>query len=397
MRIDPLGNIPESLQGGVVAIGNFEGVHRGHCRLLAKLRERARQAGGPAVAVSFDPHPLSLLRPGSPPAPLLWADRKEEILAASGADRVAIFRTTPEFLQLTAEEFFQRIVVGGFRARGMVEGRNFGYGRGRAGNIDVLARQCASAGLFLDVVDVVVGQGESEVSSTRIRRELSHGRLREATDLLGRPHRVRGRVVKGDGRGAAIGFATANLADVDVLTPAEGVYAGQSVWEGKVHPAACNIGPNPTFGVADRKLEVHLVGFSGDLYGRELQVDLLQRIRGVRSFQGVDDLRRRIAEDVEEAAGISASYRHPYGCDLGQTIAQWIQGELEAAFDSPGGAIQRVVLDPCGRLTVDVESPAHPTPPVAADLLGNFEDRLREVFPEATSLAWNSPASRRLT
>ena len=397
MRIDPLKEIPESLQGGVVAIGNFEGVHRGHCRLLAKLRDRARRAGVPAVAVSFDPHPLSLLRPDSPPAPLVWADRKEEILIASGADRTAIFRTTSEFLQLTAEQFFQRIVVDGFRARGMVEGRNFGFGRGRAGDVDVLARHCARAGLSLDVVDVVTGQGETEVSSTRIRREISQGRLVEAMGLLGRPHRVRGRVVKGDGRGAALGFATANLSDVDVLTPAEGVYAGRAIWEGKVHPAACNIGPNPTFGVADRKFEVHLVGFSGDLYGQVLQIDLLQRIRGVRSFTGVDDLRRRIAQDVEEATQVFASFQHPYGCDLGQTIAQWIQGELESALNPPGGAIRRVVLEPCGRLTVDLDAPGPPTPPFTQDLLGSFEDRLREIFPEAAALVWNSPATNRLT
>lgn len=388
MWIDPLEDIPKELAGGVVAIGNFEGVHRGHCRLLARLRERARALGVPAVAVSFDPHPIAQLRPEAAPVPLLDSHRKEETLLASGADAVAILRTTPEFLQLSADQFFDRFLHGGFRARGMVEGRNFGYGRGRAGDISVLMRECQSAGISLDVVDIITGEGETEVSSTRIRRELGAGRIEAAVALMGRPHRIRGTVMVGDRRGATLGFPTANLAGVSVLVPGEGVYGGRTSIGGRSHAVACNVGPNPTFGVRERKIEAHVIGYDGDLYDQLLDVDLFARIRDVRRFAGIDELKAQLTADVARATALDAAFQHPYGSDLGQTIAQWIAEEMGPALSPWRATVEHIRFDAAGSLTAILRSPSPLPVHVVIDLLGPFEARLRSVFPEVLSVTW---------
>lgn len=384
--IDPLEKIPPELAGGVVAIGNFEGVHRGHCRLLARLRERARAIGAPAVAVSFDPHPIALLRPEFAPIPLQEPHRKEEILLASGADAVAIIRTSLEFLQLSADEFFDRFVRAGFSAKGMVEGRNFGYGRDRAGNIPVLARECQAAGIPLDVVDIVTGEGEFEVSSTRIRRELAAGRIDVAIALMGRPHRLSGWVALGDKRGATLGFPTANLVGVRVLVPAEGVYAGRTKIQGRSYAVACNIGPNPTFGVSDRKIEAHVIDFAGDLYGQSLDIDLVARIREVRRFGDIEELKRQLVRDIAAARTLVEDFQQPYGTDLGQTIFQWISEELTPSLSALGANIAGAFLAPEGRLRVTLDTPTDLPIHVWMDLLGAFEARLRSVFPEVRTV-----------
>lgn len=387
MRVDPFAELPLALRRGVIAIGNFEGIHRGHCRLLAKLRSRARQVGGPAIAVSFDPHPLQLLRPQFAPTPLVWTKRKVEILRASGADGVAILRTSPEFLRLSAEEFFEQIVLGRFEARGMVEGRNFGYGHNRGGDIDVLSRQCQGAGLSIDIVDIITGQGDAEVSSSRIRREIAAGRIDVVTALLGRPHRIQGNVIAGDRRGRAIGFPTANLAEISVLIPSEGVYAGVAEVDGKRYPAACNIGPNPTFGVEERKFEAHLVGFEGDLYGRAIEIDLIARLRDVRSFAGIEELKSQLGRDVAQTASAAAQYHHPFGCDLGQTVFEWLRTEVAPALEPVGIQIRRVRLEN-GELTLLATAQGPLLPALRTELMLKFAENLRRTFAEIRTVRW---------
>ena len=389
MFVDPFADVPAELQGGVVAIGNFEGVHRGHCRLLARLRERARQLGGPAVAISFDPHPIRLLRPDAVLSSLVWTGRKEEILRASGADGVAILHTTQRFLDLSPDAFFQEIVRRRFKARGMVEGRNFFYGKNRGGNVQILAEECRLAEMTFDVVDIVTGEGESEISSSRIRRELREGRMEKASELLGRPHRIAGTVVVGDRRGSKIGFPTANLAEIPVILPKEGVYAGRTVIDGRVYPAACNIGPNPTFSVTQQKFEAHLVGYSGDLYGRVIEIDLLSHLRDVRPFSGIEELIAQLARDVEATRVISEKWHHPFGCDLGQTITEWLRAEVQPNLDPLLSVIDRAVLDAEGTLTVHASVSRQSPPHVIFDLLFRLEDRLKAVFPEVQKLRWN--------
>jgi riboflavin kinase/FMN adenylyltransferase len=185
-------------------------------------------------------------------------------------------------------------------ARALVEGRNFGFGRDREGNVQTLARLCGAAGVALTVVPPAEAAG-GEVSSSRVRDALARGDVAAAAQLLGRPYRLHGTVGAGRRRGAGLGFPTANLTDLRTLAPGDGVYAARALVGDEAWPAAANVGPNPTFGESQRKVEAHLVGFDGDLYGRPLAVDFLRRLRDTRPFAGPAELRAQLARDVEEA------------------------------------------------------------------------------------------------
>jgi riboflavin kinase/FMN adenylyltransferase len=293
-----LTNLPAELRGGAVTIGNFDGVHWGHARIVARALERAGEVGGPAVVFTFDPHPVRLLRPAEAPPPLTWTDRKAELLARLGIDAVIAYPTDEALLSLGPREFFERIVREQLGARAMVEGPNFYFGRGRSGTIDVLRDLTRAAGISLDVVEPVEVDGQY-VSSSRIRKLLGEGRVDEAARMLTEPYRIRGMVTHGAGRGAKIGFGTANLDAIDTLLPKPGVYAGRSAVDGTRWPAAINIGPNPTFGEHALKVEVHLAGWQGGpLYGQVLEVDFLAPLRDVQKFSDVEALKRQLEEDV---------------------------------------------------------------------------------------------------
>jgi len=302
ITLDSFADVPARARGAFLAVGNFDGVHRGHAHLIAHLRDRAAAAGAPALALTFDPHPVALLRPESAPVPLTWTARTADLLEQAGASEVGVFRTGPWLLGLTAREFFDRVVVGQFAARGMVEGPNFGFGRERGGDARTLAEWCAAAGLDFEVAPPTEVDGQI-VSSSRIRRALAEGRAAEAARLLGRPHRLRGIVTHGAGRGAGLGFPTANLDGIDTQIPDDGVYAARALLDDRADPipAACHIGPNVSFGEQVRKVEVHLIDFTGDLYGRTLELDVLDRLRPSRKFLDLDDLLAQIRSDVERA------------------------------------------------------------------------------------------------
>ena len=306
IAIEDGAEVTPRLRGAYLAIGNFDGVHRGHAALIARLRAGADAAGVPALALTFDPHPLALLRPGSEPVPLVETDRKLALLEAAGATDVGVFRTGPWLLGLTAREFFDRLIVGSFEAGGMVEGPTFGFGRDRGGDAATLAAWCAGAGIAFEVAQPIASDGRI-ISSTRVRAALAEGRVAEAARLLERPHRLRGTVVRGAGRGAGLGFPTANLDGSAVMLPADGVYAVRALVDGVSHPAACHIGPNATFDEHARTVEVHLIDFEGDLYGRTLEVDLVDHLRGTRRFEGLPALLDQIAADVEQARAILRS------------------------------------------------------------------------------------------
>jgi riboflavin kinase / FMN adenylyltransferase len=291
---------PGVCRDGAVAVGNFDGVHLGHVSLIAALRAKADEHAGPAVAVTFDPHPRDVLRPDLA-GPLLTtnADRCR-LLQEAGADHVLVLRTTAELLHLTATEFFNQVLRERLAARALVEGANFGFGRGREGNIDTLAELCRPAGIPLTIVPPVVIDG-GEASSSRVRNALLRGDVEEAAKVLGRPYRLHGITAVGQRRGRTLGFPTANLDPLLNLAPGDGVYAvrvyiGEEMW-----PGAANVGPNPTFGENARKVEVHLIGFQGDLYGQALAVDFIRRLRDTRPFKGADDLVRQLRQDVAQA------------------------------------------------------------------------------------------------
>lgn len=291
---------PAAIRGGAVTVGNFDGVHRGHAALVAELREQARAVGGPAVVLTFDPHPLQLLRPEQFQPVLTTPEDRAGLLRACGADHVVFLRTTPALLRLSAAEFFHQILQERVAARALVEGSNFGFGRDREGTVETLATLCRQAGITLSVVPPVLFHSQA-VSSSRVRKALERGAVREAAELLDRPYRLHGTVGKGQQRGRAIGFPTANLERIETLLPGDGVYAvrvhrGDEMW-----PGAANLGPNPTFGEQARKVEVHLIGFQGDLLGKRLGIDFIDRLRETRAFHGVAELSEQLHRDVEDA------------------------------------------------------------------------------------------------
>jgi riboflavin kinase/FMN adenylyltransferase len=293
--------VPEVCRGGAVAVGNYDGAHLGHASLIAELVWQARRAGGPSVALTFDPHPLSLLRPDQPLSLLTTPADRGDLLHRLGADQVLTLRVEPSLLALSAASFFERVLREGLAARAVVEGTNFGFGHGREGNIDTLAGLCRQAGMELSVVPPLVLDGV-EVSSSRIRGELLRGDVTEAARLLGRFYHLRGEVVVGERRGRALGFPTANLERVATVVPGDGVYAVRvRDPEGRRWPGAANVGPNPTFAQQERKIEAHLIGFEGDLYGRELAVEFVRRLRDTRKFSGKEELIAQMRLDIEQA------------------------------------------------------------------------------------------------
>lgn len=288
----------ESLRGGYASIGNFDGVHRGHQAMLNVLTSRARSESVPAVAITFDPHPIALLKPDAAPPALTTIEHRAELLSRYGVDVTLVLPTDRNLLALTAEEFFETIVRSRLQARGLVEGPNFFFGRNRSGNITVLRALCASHGLSFDVAPPATVD-EQLVSSSVIRSLLDTGDVAHAVRLLGHPYRLSGTVGQGVQRGRTLGFPTANLHDVATLIPGNGVYGGWTTADQARHRAAIHIGPNPTFGEGARKIEVHVLDYDGDLYGRSLSVDFFERIRDVRRFSSVEELRVQLQTDIE--------------------------------------------------------------------------------------------------
>jgi riboflavin kinase/FMN adenylyltransferase len=299
---------PSDCRGGAVAVGNFDGVHLGHASLMHALRKAADAAGGPAVVVSFDPHPLLLLAPDRFRPVLNTPEDRAVYLEQAGADRIVMLRTTPELLHLTPEAFFEQILRGGLNARAIVEGFNFRFGHDRAGDNLTLARLCLESSVKFTEVPPLQLDG-SPVSSSRVRSALIEGDVVEAARLMGRPYRLWGEVGSGQRRGRTLGFPTANLERIQTLVPGDGVYAVRVELEGKSWPGAANVGPNPTFGEHERKIEVHLLDFDGDLYGRRLAVTFLKRVRDTRPFAGAEDLIRQLRNDVNQVRTIVAENR----------------------------------------------------------------------------------------
>jgi len=300
-----LSQLPTSARRGAVAIGNFDGVHRGHLEIVRRLLERAREVGGPAIVFTFDPHPVRILRPEQSPPPLTWTERKAELLAAHGVYMVVAYHTDEALLQLTAQEFFDKIVVGALDAQAMVEGPNFYFGHNREGNVALLEQLTSAAGLTLDVVPPVSIGGEL-VSSSRIRALIAAGDVATAGQLLSAPYRIRGMVTHGSGRGSSIGFPTANLQGIDTLLPKPGVYAGRAMVQSILYPAAINLGPNPTFGESALKVEIHLLDYHDSLYGQPLEVEFLAHLRDVTTFAGPAALVDQLQQDIKRTREIAA-------------------------------------------------------------------------------------------
>ncbi len=279
----------------------------GHARLVRRLLAQAERLGGPAIVFTFDPHPARILRPEQAPPRLCWTERTAELLGTLGVEAVVAYPTDAAFLELDAGEFFARIVRQCLDARAMVEGSNFLFGHNRTGTIKALRRLCDAADMEVEVVEAVRIDG-TLVSSSRVREAVAAGRVDQAWAMLARPYRIRGTVVRGAGRGAKLGFPTANLEGVDTLLPGEGIYAGRVRIADVTYPTALNIGPNPTFGEGHSKTEAYLIGFDGTLYDRTIEVDFLRRLRDIQRFESVDRLVAQLNLDVSDARRIAEQH-----------------------------------------------------------------------------------------
>ena len=306
-----LRDLPASLRGGVVAIGNFDGMHRGHQAVIAEAARIAATLGAPPLIVTFEPHPRALFRPDEPPFRLTPRRAKLELFGAAGVAGTVVFRFDRGFAARAAEDFVRDILVAGLGARHVVIGRDFHFGRGRAGNAALLRVEGARAGFEVSAVAPVLDPAGQPYSSSRARALLRAGEPAAAADIIGRPFSIGGHVRHGDHRGRLLGFPTANLALGDHLRPRVGVYAVTArVAGGAALPGVANLGERPTVAGRDVRLEAHLFDFAGDLYGKRLDVALLSFIRPEQRFPDLDALKRQIAADGATARrllGVPAS------------------------------------------------------------------------------------------
>ncbi|PYO62726.1 MAG: bifunctional riboflavin kinase/FAD synthetase [Gemmatimonadetes bacterium] len=290
------------MKGTALTVGSFDGVHRGHQAVLAELVQRARERGLESVAITFDPHPLEVVNPAAAPRLLTLEDEKRELLEATGVGRVALLPFTAELARLGPEEFTRDVLLARFGMRLVVLGYDHGFGRGRSGDAELVRRLGAGAGFEVAVVEAVRDGGQP-VSSTLIRAAVAHGDLGEAARWLGRPYSLRGRVGRGAGRGRTIGIPTLNLAPPDPrkLLPPDGVYAVRVRWRDASYGGMMNQGPRPTFGIAERALEIHLFDFDGEAYDETVTVEWVRRLRDVRTFPSAHALVEQLAHDARAA------------------------------------------------------------------------------------------------
>jgi riboflavin kinase/FMN adenylyltransferase len=285
----------------VLALGNFDGVHRGHRKILDRVQRVATERGATAIVMTFDPHPPRIVRPDKAPPLLMTTAQRLEAIAAAGMQGAAIVRFTPELSRWDPETFVKAVLVDWLRVAEVWVGANFLFGHDRAGNFSLLRALGARLGFKAEKIDPVRYK-DFVVSSTRIRRLVTEGRMDEAGALLGHQYYVDGVVTTGDQRGRTIGFPTANVCTENELLPPHGVYATTATVDGVVLPSVTNVGVRPTVDASGRTyVETHIFDFARDLYGARVRVGFVQRLRDERAFVSLDALREQIGADCERA------------------------------------------------------------------------------------------------
>jgi riboflavin kinase/FMN adenylyltransferase len=287
----------------IVALGNFDGVHRGHLKLIEQVRRRAVERGGTPVAMIFDPHPPRVLRPDKAPPLLMTLDQKIEAFERAGLRGVAIVRFTHELSQWEPDVFVETVLVDWLRVAEVWVGENFLFGRDRSGTFTFLRTLGEDRGFRAEKIDPVRYK-DFVVSSSRVRRLVSEGRVDEAGALLGHPYFIDGDVVRGDARGRELGFPTANLATANELLPAHGIYASVAMVDGVSHPAVTSVGVRPTFGGGQPTIESFLLEGDHALYGKRLRLAFVKWIRDERKYDSLDLLKAQMARDCEDARDI---------------------------------------------------------------------------------------------
>ncbi len=302
----------------MLTIGVFDGVHRGHAQLISRAVKSAAVRGVPSVLMTFDPHPMEVVRPGSHPAQLTTLTRRAELVEELGIDVFLVMPFTQDFMKLTPGRYVHDLLVEKLHVAEVVVGDNFTFGKKAAGTVETMRELGGRFGFEVDGVKLV-GEHAVTLSSTYIRACVDAGDMAAAADALGRPHRVEGVVVHGDGRGRELGFPTANVAPpMHAAIPADGVYAGwftvlaagETVGvtrPGKRAMAAISVGTNPTFSGRTRTVEAFVLDTEADLYGQHVAVDFVQHLRGMRRFDSIDDLVRAMGDDVEQTRQVLAA------------------------------------------------------------------------------------------
>jgi len=298
--IRDLHQVPGDLPFPVVTLGNYDGVHLGHQEIFRRVRARATQHGGTAIVFTFDPHPLKVVAPERCPPIMVTCEQKIALIEAHGIDMVVCQPFAREFARQSPGEFVRDYLVRGLGAKLIIVGYDYSFGRGREGTIDQLRELGLEYGFDLEVVEPIHVDGEI-VSSTRVRRLITEGRLREANRCLGRPYSIAGQVIHGDHRGRKLGFPTANIRSTDELLPAQGVYAIRVRWRGKFFDGVLNLGVNPTFERREVTIEPHIFNFHADIYNETIEVFFIKRLRAEIKFASVEALVAQIERDVAEA------------------------------------------------------------------------------------------------
>jgi riboflavin kinase/FMN adenylyltransferase len=298
-----LQGLPLEDRGAAITVGTFDGVHRGHWSVLQRLQESARRDDLLSVMVTFDPHPLKIVRPDAAPRLLTMPNEKKEILTLSGLDYAVFLSFTRSLSLYLPEEFIRDVLLARFGLQRLVVGYDHGFGRDRRGDADTMRKIGDRHGFEVEVVEPVL-QNHDAISSSGIRRALTEGAVEKAARGLGRPYSLTGVVVHGEGRGRSLGFATANVAvhGTDKLLPREGIYAVRAASRSHLGPGLLHLGPRPTFRGSPPSIELHLLEFEGDLYGEQVRVEFLTRLRDVLPFgsaaQLVDQMKRDRAAAV---------------------------------------------------------------------------------------------------
>lgn len=290
----------------VVTIGSFATIHRGHKAVIDRVRDLAAGAGAAAGLVTFEPHPLEILRPAAAPCKLNTLKQRLRLFEDAGIQRVLIIDFNPDVASMEAETFVQQALVESMNVSAAVVGPDFRFGRARAGDAETIR----SGGVETHVIDLVSGSSAEKISTTQIRGLIGSGEVTRAAELLGRPHRIAGKVVHGDGAGTGFGFPTANVAPhPNSCMPAPGIYAGRWIADDEARNGVVYVGDRSTVSDAGRiGLEIHIFDFSGDLYGAEGEVEFVQKIRGDRRFDSTTDLIAQMHQDATQASEVLARF-----------------------------------------------------------------------------------------
>ena len=299
--ISDLNQLRQPLTNPVLTIGNFDGVHRGHLALFDRVKERAKSIRGQSALMTFNPHPIKVMKPGNGPPLITLTQQKLELIADADIDVIFCIPFTKRFAAISARDFIQDILVRKIGIKELVVGYDYTFGHGREGNIELLQEMGKTWGFMVHVVEPV-HVGDKLVSSTSIRNLVQDGNLSEARELLGRDYQICGTVVRGKNRGGRLlGFPTANLKLIDELVPKGGVYAVKVVIGNQTYNGVTNIGYNPTFGTGPFSVETHLLDFKGDLLGKNIHIRFIERLRDEQTFGSIEDLAGQIGRDVHRA------------------------------------------------------------------------------------------------